>query len=138
MEFSDKIKAMRKAANLTQDGLAKKLEVTTRTLQKYEAGECLPQKSSIIFKLAELFEVEPSYFLGDKEDFFIEVGERYGTKAQRQAQLIIAETSALFAGGELESGDEEAFLKSITEIYFDSKEKAKKFTPQKFLKDEVE
>jgi transcriptional regulator with XRE-family HTH domain len=136
MEFSDKIKALRKSANLTQDSLAKKLNITCRTLQKYEAGICLPQSSSIIFKLAEIFEVEPTYFFDEKEGFLVEVAERYGTKGQRQAQQIIEQTSALFAGGDLESADEEAFLKSITKIYFDSKEKAKKYTPKKYLKDE--
>lgn len=136
MEFSEKVKTLRKSANLTQDALARKLEITTRTLQKYEAGECQPQTSAIIFKLAEIFGVDLSYFKDDKADFVIEAGELFGTKGKRQAQLLIEQTNALFAGGELDEVDQEAFFKSIADIYFDSKQKAKKYTPKKYLKDE--
>lgn len=136
MTFAEKVKNLRKASGLTQDAMARKLEITTRTLQKYEAGDCYPKTSSILMNMAEKFNVDLSYFMDDKDEFIVEAGEQYGSKGQRQARLLVEQAGALFAGGELAEEDQEAFFKSIADIYFDSKRRAKKYTPKKYLKDE--
>ena len=38
----------------------------------------------------------------------------------------------MFAGGELTDEDKLAFMHEIQSLYFDSKDRAKKFTPKKF------
>ena len=41
----------------------------------------------------------------------------------------------MFAGGELSDDDKTAFMDEIQMLYLDSKKRAKKFTPKKYLKD---
>ena len=39
----------------------------------------------------------------------------------------------MFAGGELSDEDKTAFMDEIQSLYLDSKKRAKKFTPKKYL-----
>ncbi len=134
MAFKDKLKELREANNMTQSQLASLINVTTRTLQNYETGRSYPKNQSIIMKLCGVFNCEPNVFLTPEDDFLQEVAQNYGSRGVRQAQNIIAQTNALFAGGELDEADQEAFMQAITEIYFESKRKAKKYAPNKFKK----
>lgn len=132
MAFKDKLKELREANSMTQSELASLINVTTRTLQNYEMGRSYPKSQSVIMKLCTVFKCEPGVFLAPEDEFLQEVSEKYGAKGARQAQNIIAQTSALFSGGELNDEDQEAFMQAIMEIYFESKRKAKKYTPNKF------
>ena len=71
----------------------------------------------------------------EEETFVTEAAEQYGLRGERQAQRIIEQTAALFAGGELTDEDKTAFMDEIQMLYLDSKERAKKFTPKKYRKD---
>lgn len=42
----------------------------------------------------------------------------------------------MFAGGSLSDEDKTAFMDEIQSLYLDSKKRAKKYTPKKYLKDE--
>jgi len=132
MAFKDKLKELRESHNMTQAQLASLIDVSTRTLQNYEIGKTYPKNQSIIIKLSTVFNCDPSVLLEPEEGFLQEVSEQYGSKAMHQAKNILAQTSALFAGGELEEDDREAFMQAMMDIYFESKRKAKKYTPNKF------
>lgn len=132
MAFKDKIKELREANNMTQNELASLINVTPRTLQNYETGRSYPKSQSVIMKLCAVFKCEASVFLAPEDEFLKEVSEKYGSRSAHQAQNIIAQTNALFAGGELNDEDQEAFMQAIMEIYLESKRKAKKYTPNKF------
>ena len=58
-------------------------------------------------------------------------------EAQNQAQQIIEQAAAMFAGGELSDEDKTAFMDEIQMLYLDSKKRAKKFTPKKYLQNEM-
>ncbi len=47
--------------------------------------------------------------------------------------MHLEQTAAMFAGGEREEEDQIAFLNEIQTFYLDSKKRAKKYTPKKFL-----
>ncbi|MCD8501615.1 MAG: hypothetical protein LRY71_08030 [Bacillaceae bacterium] len=51
--------------------------------------------------------------------------------AKKKAESFINETALLFAGGELSEEDQDKVFKAITEIYWLSKEKNKKYIPKK-------
>jgi len=55
-KFGIYLAAKRKALNLKQSDIAKKLNLTRQCISKYETGECFPD-ISIIISLAEIFEV---------------------------------------------------------------------------------
>ena len=56
-----------------------------------------------------------------------------GSRGARQAQQILEQAAAMFAGGELTDEDKTAFMDEIQTLYLDSKKRAKKFTPKKYL-----
>lgn len=144
MQFGDKIRAARKAANMSQEKLAEKVGVSRRTIILYETNRRKPKNASIIISLSKALSVGTDYFMTEDElkqiqeqDAFLEqAGEQYGNRGKAQARLILDQTSALFAGGDLNEDDKEAFFQTMTEIYFDAKAKAKKYTPSKYRKDD--
>lgn len=138
MTIGEKLKAARLAANLSQEVLAEKVSLSSRTIRFYEKDERLPDVADMI-KLATAVGVPTEYFLPEQElgkveeqeAFLQQAKEAYGARGKAQAQLILDQTSALFAGGELAEEDQEAFFRTMSEIYFDAKQKSRKYTPKK-------
>ena len=54
MKFKDKLKKQRALANLSQETLAEKLQVSRQTISKWENGSSLPSTKHI-FTLTEIF-----------------------------------------------------------------------------------
>lgn len=68
-----RLKELRLSANMTQSELANKLGVTHPTIVRYEKGDVGSMKTSIISKLATIFDVSPIYILGlDYQEMDIE------------------------------------------------------------------
>lgn len=65
--FCDRFAAMRKERNLSQNALAKELNVTRKTVGDWESSRCLPNFDSII-ALACAFDVSADYILGLTND----------------------------------------------------------------------
>lgn len=69
----ERLKELRLSANMTQSELANKLGVTHPTIVRYEKGDVGSMKTSIISKLATIFDVSPIYILGlDYQEMDIE------------------------------------------------------------------
>ena len=64
-----------------------------------------------------------------------QASKKYGSKGKAQAAAILDQTQTLFTGGELSDEDKEMFRNEMMAIFWDSKDKARKFTPKKFLED---
>lgn len=62
-EFSARLKILRQSNNLTQTDLAKKLDVTTASVSKYELGSVVPDMEKLI-RYCELFGVSMDYLVG--------------------------------------------------------------------------
>jgi transcriptional regulator with XRE-family HTH domain len=137
MKFGEKVKQQRVRRNMTQDELAMALSVSKRTVCYYEDGKTYPQNREIYVRLSNIFEMDINYFLTEDEDFLTEAAEKYGRRGRAQAQAVLDQASALFAGGELSDEDKLAFIHEIQGLYFDSKERAKKkFSPGKQRKED--
>jgi len=135
MRFGEKVREQRERKNLSKGEVAGTIGVTSRTLGNYENGTSHPQDRKIYYKLAELFDVDVNYFLTEDEAFLTTVSERYGKHGLDRATILLEETAALFAGGELSDHDKRAFIFEMQEIYLDSKERARaKYTPNKYRK----
>lgn len=68
MGTGDIIKKLRKEYNLTQEQLGEKIGVQKSAIAKYENGRVENLKRSTIEKLANIFNVSPSYILGISND----------------------------------------------------------------------
>jgi transcriptional regulator with XRE-family HTH domain len=132
MRFGEKLREQRNKAGLTQDELAKMLGVTRNTLANYERGVSHPQNRNVYYKLADFFRVDVNYFLTENEEFLAEAAKNFGKRGQEQAQVILEQAAALFAGGELSETDQLAFLRDMQSLFLDSKEHAReKYSPKK-------
>ena len=134
MTFGEKVKELRVLHDLSQEALAKVAGVSRRTIIAYESGTVYPRKRETYEKLAKILETDVQYLRTENEEFMEEVSAKYGRRGVLQAKDILEETAQLFAGGSLSEDDEIAFIREIQRLYLDSKERAKKYTPKKYLK----
>lgn len=83
MGFKERLKEKRMEANLTQVDLAKKVSVSTRTIQNYEMGTRKPANMSIVEKIATVLNTTPEYLLGPVNLYVVAAHEKGGAKAAR-------------------------------------------------------
>lgn len=135
MTFGEKIKTLRKSKGMSQSELADQIGVTYRTIRGWEVEGRYPKQSNLYQKLANVFQCDVSYLMSEDEAFITEASEQFGNRGAKQAQQILEQAAAMFAGGELTDEDKTAFMDEIQSLYLDSKKRAKKFTPKKYLKE---
>ena len=133
--FSERLKALRKEAGLTQQELANAAGVTLRTIQNYEHGERRPGNMLAVQKIAEALNTTTDSLLGVRELVVLEGYERGGARAARDIDALVSDISAMFAGGELSAESMDGAMRAISEAYWIAKENNKKYTPKKYLKD---
>ncbi len=133
MKFGEKLKELRKKKGISQTELAERIGVSLRTIRGWEIEGRYPKKRELYTSLAEVLDCEVSYLLTEEENFITQASELYGSRGEKQAERILEQTAALFAGGDLSDADQIAFLNEIQTLYLDSKKRAKKFTPKKYL-----
>lgn len=133
MNFGNKIKHLRKKAGLSQEELAVKLGVSQKSICNYENNTRFPKGQKVIKGLADIFNVTVDYLISDTDDttsketlFISSIKDEFGYKGKNEAEMLIERTAAVLAGGELSEEDKDAFFQSITQLYFDAKNKARK------------
>lgn len=130
MKFCEKVKTLREKAGLTQKELALKIGVSLRTVTNYETGDRYPKKRELYKTIAEVLSCPVNYLLSEEEEFISAASESFGVKGEMDAKRILFEAKALFAGGEIPEEDARAFIDELERLYFDSKERAKRFAPK--------
>ena len=136
MTFGEKVKSLRTTKNMSQAQLAQELGVALRTVSGWENQNRYPKKHDLYQKLSDILGCDISYLMSEEESFITEAAEQFGSRGARQAQQILEQAASMFAGGELSDEDKTAFMDEIQMLYLDSKMRAKKYTPKKYLKDE--
>lgn len=135
MTFAQKVRSLRNMKGWTANELAEKVGVSPRTIFSYESGQSYPRHMKTYEKLAKLLEVDVNYLRTEEEDFASEVSRQYGSRGRQQYERAITEVRKLFAGGELPREDEIAFITEVQQLFLDSKNRAKKYTPRKHKND---
>ena len=74
--------------------------------------------------------------MSENASFITEASEQFGNRGAKQAQQILEQAAAMFAGGSLSDEDKIAFMDDMQMLYLDSKRRAKKYTPKKYLKED--
>ena len=133
MTFGEKVKTLRKTKDMSQTQLAQVVGVSLRTVGGWEKEGRYPKQHELYQKLADTLGCDVSYLMTEEESFITEATEQYGSRGAKQAQQILEQAAAMFAGGELSDEDKTAFMDEIQMLYLDSKRRAKKFTPKKYL-----
>ena len=136
MTFGEKIKTLRKSKGMSQSELAALVGVSDRTLRSWERQGRFPKQNNLYQKLADALQCDVAYLMSENAAFITEATEQFGNRGAKQAQQILEQAAAMFAGGSLSDEDKTAFMDEIQSLYLDSKKRAKKYTPKKYLKDE--
>ena len=139
MQFGEKIRVLRKRIGISQKDFAEMIGITRRALVYYENSQRFPKESDIIDKIASYLNVTSDFLTDDseeiaktKEELFLEEAKTEDKfRGKNEARKFIDSTRGLFAGGELSEDDKDALFEVLTEIYFDSKKKAKKYGNRK-------
>lgn len=66
MEFSEKLLALRKNRDFTQEDLAEKLNISRQSVSKWESGQAVPELDKIV-ALSMIFDVTTDYLLKPSE-----------------------------------------------------------------------
>ena len=125
MKFKQKLRLMREKAGISQRKLAEIVGVTRGSIANYEGGVSYPKNREIYARLAEFFDVDTNYFLTEDEMFLAATSGRFGKEGLDKAEILLQETSVLFAGGELSEKDKIAFQREMQAIFLDSMERAR-------------
>lgn len=85
MEFSEKLIALRKGRELTQEQLAEQLNVSRQSISKWESGQVIPDVEKIV-ELSKAFDVTLDYLLKPSE--IDELSVKTDMLEQQQKQLL--------------------------------------------------
>ena len=98
MTLSEKITRLRKTAQLSQEQLAERLNISRQTVSRWEMGSAMPDASNLL-QLSKLFGVSIDYLLHDDfesdEDLPKVRAVRQENSGQIMMYLIILEVMAL-------------------------------------------
>jgi len=142
--IGEKIRDRRMDLGKTQDDLAAEVEVSRRTLSKYETDAVTPRGLNMrrlckVLGVSEAYltnpEIEDVTYGLEEAPYLDSVREAYGKKAATDLEGLLQGVQAAFAGGDVPQADKDKFFQAVTEAYFATKEDAhERFTPKKYRK----
>lgn len=88
MEFAEKLIALRKGRELTQEQLAEQLNVSRQSVSKWESGQVIPEAEKLM-ELSRVFDVSIDYLLKPSE--LDELSVKTQILEQQQEKLLIRE-----------------------------------------------
>ena len=132
--FPEKIKEARSALSMSQETLAEKVGASRRSIIAYEKGDKHP-RDRMLYQLAKALHVSIRYLKDDtcenpredieKDIYILEAQNEYGARDARNVAALLAESQALFAGGELSQTEKGLFFEALMTAYVTSKQQAK-------------
>ncbi len=126
MSFATKLKKLREEKRLTQQELADMVDVSLKTISRYELGLSKPRYRKTYDLLAKSLDTSHDYLVTDEEDFILTARENYGPKAGKEASDLVDGVIGLMAGGEIPEEDKKAILDAISEAYYIARSESKK------------
>lgn len=138
MTFGEKVRTARKARGLSQKELALRTGIAVRTIINYETGSRMPKSRDSYVRLAEALDVDLSALMDENAAFVISSAEKYGSRGKRQAEKLVKDVAALYAGGELEEGDMDAMMRAIQDAYWEAKAHNRRFVAKKYSAKEMD
>lgn len=118
MTFGENLRKYRKQKGFTQSELAQKVGLGLNTIINYEGGRTYPKDRKVYALLAEALDVNINLLKNENDDFVSEAKEVYGARGAAQAEELIKDAHALFAGGELSDADKENVMLALQEAYW--------------------
>ena len=124
MPFNERLKELRLRNNLSQEKLARKLDITRRTYIYYETGQRYPS-IDLLTRIATIFKVSISFLMDEQNESITTIQAQEGKFGNLRAEQLVEEISSLFVGGELSETDKDAVMEALQEAYWEAKKKNK-------------
>jgi transcriptional regulator with XRE-family HTH domain len=134
MTFGEKLKLARDHAGLKQEELGEMAGITRRSISAYENAGLVP-RPKICRALAQALNVSVEYLKNEdiddpnqgkqREAQMNAVRDQLGTRGAREAQKLLDQNAAFFAGGEMPLEDKDAFFEAVMSAYIACKETAR-------------
>lgn len=137
--LGERISKLRKEKGMTQEELAKALNITRSALSLYEIGKRDPDTETLK-KIAEYFGVSIDYILGRTDLPNAHIPDDYTQKYKvtkrdlKQYEDFIQRAGAFFMDDQVAEEDKEKLFRDISEIFW----KAKELNKQKYGKKKKE
>ena len=132
MTFGEKLRKYRKEKKLTQKQLADIIGVAATTIVNYENGTTYTHDRKLYSKLANALDIDADFLHNENEVFVEAAHEDYGSRGKKQAEKLIADAGALFAGGDLDEDEKQGVLNALQEAFYECKRRnAEKYNPFK-------
>ena len=137
--IGDKLRALRLSRKMTISALSQASGLSDRAIRYIENNEREPGVD-VIRRLSAALGVDTDYFMEDtlfrqeirKEDLLNQASEKYGARGKEQARQIYESVKSLYASGRLNAEERDDFRDLMIEIFFETKEDAKKYIPRKY------
>ena len=124
MEIGQKIKQERLRAGITQKELAKRADITARTVSGLESGSWETAKPITIKRIEKALNLPNGYLSGEykKKEGAVLLGNA-GDEPQAllDANLIIENAKVFFAGGSLSDETKQKFMEALLQSYLECK-----------------
>jgi len=118
MSFGTVLKELRLQSGLSQEKLARELDIVTRTYIYYETGKKFPS-IDLLSRITKFFKVGISFNIDENGEYTARTqGDSRENLGEKQ---LIEEISNLFAGGELSEAEKDAMMESLQEAYWKAK-----------------
>ncbi len=115
--YGDRLLNARKAKKMTRSELSALCGISTKTIQNYEMGRVTPNRIDVSQRFAEALDISVDYLInGESESDEL---------SQDDKEEILANASALFAGGKLSEDEQLAFINELQTLYLDAKKRLK-------------
>ena len=122
MNFGEILKELRLKNDLTQEQLARKLDIVTRTYIYYETGKKFPSLD-LLTRITKYFKVTISFTINEHGEYIALTQET--NRESIGAKQLIEEFSSLFENGELSEAEKDTVFKALHEAYKAAKKKNK-------------
>lgn len=132
MQLNQKLEILINRKGVKKTEFAASVGITYRALANYLSGSRTP-KRSVFEKIAEALETDIAFLADNSKNLVLTSEERFifnsssDSKGISEASDYLEKTRGLFAGNLLSEDDKQALFACLTEIYFDAKERAKKY-----------
>lgn len=121
MDFGDKLHSLRKERNMSQTELAKRLQVSRRTINSWEHESRHPKKREIYESLACIFECPIEYLLSDKPGLVADVYESFGSNRFSISKDILLDVQAYFMSDSINTEEKDTLMFAIHEAYIEAR-----------------
>ena len=117
MNFGEKLRALRKAKNLSQTALAKLIHVSRRTVCSWETENRYPKERHLVTMLAEVLDCPVEYLLSEQPGIVSGIYDKFGKDRSYISKNLLLDIEAYFSCDYINQEEKDILMFAIHESY---------------------